>query len=35
MFPWEWVDDLLATKSEDVELIVRAIIFKDFQRMQS
>jgi len=29
------VDDLWATKSEDVELIVRAISFQDFQPMQS
>jgi len=31
MFPWEQVDDLWATKSEDVRLIVRAISFQDFQ----
>ena len=30
MFPWEQVDDLLATKSEDVGLIVRAIVSKIF-----
>ena len=34
-FPWEWVDDLCATKSEDVGLIVCAIIFQDFQPMWS
>jgi len=31
MFPWEYVDDLWATKSEDVGLIVRASSFQDFQ----
>jgi len=31
MFPWEYVDDLLATKSEDVGLIVREISFQNFQ----
>ena len=31
MFPWEYVDRLLATKSEGVVLIVRAINFQDFQ----
>ena len=31
MFPWESVDDLWATESEDVWLIVRAISFQDFQ----
>jgi len=35
MFPWEQVDDLWATKSEDVGLIVRAISFQDFQPMWS
>jgi len=29
------VDDLWATKSEDVELIVRTISFQDFQPLQS
>jgi len=29
------VDDLLATKSEDAGLIVRAISFQDFQPMWS
>jgi len=33
MFPWEWVDRLLATKSEGVGLIGRAISFQDFQPM--
>ena len=32
MFPRELVDRLLATKSEGVGLIVRAISFQDFQR---
>ena len=31
MFPLEWVDRLLATKSEGVWLIVRAVSFQDFQ----
>ena len=35
MFPCEQVDDLWATKSEDVGLIVRAISFQDFQPMWS
>ena len=35
MFPWELVDRLLATKSEGVGLIVRAISFQDFQPMWS
>jgi len=35
MFPWEEVDDLWATKSKDVGLIVRAISFQDFQPMWS
>jgi len=30
MFPWEQVDDLRATKSEDVGLIVHAISFHNF-----
>ena len=30
MFPWEYVDDLWATKSEDVGLIAHAISFKIF-----
>jgi len=33
MFPWELVDDLRATKSKDVELIVSTISFQDFQPM--
>ena len=33
MFSWEQVDLLLATKSEGVRLIVRAISFQDFQPM--
>jgi len=33
VFPWEQVDDLWATKSEDVGLIVRTVSFQDFQRM--
>ena len=33
MFPWNQVDDLWARKSEDVGLIVREIIFHDFQPM--
>jgi len=33
MFPWEYVDDLWATKSEDVGLIVRAISFQDFKHV--
>jgi len=33
MFPWEQVDDLRATKSEDVGLIVRAVSFQDFEPM--
>jgi len=35
MFHWELVDDLWATKSEDVGLIVRANSFQDFQPMWS
>jgi len=35
MFRWEQVDDLRATKSENVGLIVRAISFQDFQPMWS
>jgi len=35
MFPWEWVDGLWATKSEDVGLVVYAISFQDFQPMLS
>jgi len=35
MFPWESVDDLWSTKSEDVGLIVRTISFQDFQFMWS
>jgi len=35
MFPSEYVDDLWATKSEDVGLITRAISFQDFQPMWS
>jgi len=35
MFPREYVDDLRATKSEDVELIVCEISFQDFQPMWS
>ena len=31
MFPWGYADHLLATKSECVGLIVRAISFLDFQ----
>jgi len=31
MFSWEYVDRLLATKSEGVGLIARAISFQDFQ----
>jgi len=30
MFPWELMDGLWATKSEDVGLIVRAVSFQDF-----
>jgi len=30
MFPWKQVDELWATKSEDVGLIVRAISLEDF-----
>jgi len=30
MFPWGQVDELWATKSEGVGLIVRAISFRDF-----
>jgi len=35
MFPWEYMDDLWATKNEDVGLIDRAITFQDFQPMCS
>jgi len=35
MFSWDWVDRLLATKSEDLGLIVCAISFQDFQPMLS
>jgi len=35
MFPWEYVDNLWAMKSEDVGLIVCAISFQDFQPMWS
>ena len=35
MFPWDYVDRLLATKSEGVGLIVSAISFQDFQPMWS
>jgi len=35
MFPWEYVDDLWVTKSEDVGQIDRAISFQDFQPMWS
>jgi len=35
MFPWDLVDRLLATESEGVGLIVRAISFQDFQPMSS
>ena len=35
MFLWKYVDDLWATKSEDVALIVCAISFQDFQPMWS
>jgi len=35
MFPWDQVDDLWATMSKDVGLIVRAISFPDFQPMWS
>ena len=35
MFPWEQVDDLWATKSEDVGLIVCTISVQDFQPMWS
>jgi len=35
MFSWEQVDDLWATKSEAVGLIVCAISFQDFQPMWS
>ena len=31
MFSWEWVDRLLASKSEGVGLIVCAIGFQDFR----
>jgi len=31
MFPWESVDRLFATKSEGVELIVRAVCFQNFR----
>jgi len=31
MFPWEYVDRLLSTKSEDVEISAGAISFQDFQ----
>jgi len=33
MFPWDLVDGLWATKSEDVGLIVGAIGFQEFQPM--
>jgi len=33
MFPWDWVDGLLATKRKGVGLTDRAISFQDFQRM--
>jgi len=35
MFPWEEVDDLWATKSEDIGLIACTISFQDFQPMWS
>jgi len=35
MFPWEWVDDLWAAKSEGDELIVRAISSQGFRPMWS
>ena len=35
MFPWEQVDDLWATKSEDVGLLGHVISFQDFQPMWS
>ena len=35
MFSWEYVDRLLATKSEGVGLIAHAISFQDFQPMWS
>jgi len=31
MFPWQYVDDLWATKSKYVGLIGRAVSFQDFQ----